>query len=399
MKFFSKKDNSTSGIIGVDIGAGGIKMVELMPQKGRAKLLTYGHAERRAHTDGALIDQPQKAAKAIHDVIKKSGMKATSVNAALPSQAVFHTIVTIPQPKSKKDVLKPLIEAQVKKLLPRPLDEMILDSTVIDKHLLPKDEERSGKSSKGGRSGSEDNKGDDEKDKDKDQKEKKEEETLHKGERKHIRVLVSGAPKVLVQKYVDVFKIAKLELSSLETEAFALIRSLIGKDPSRIMIVDIGYERTNINIVSHGIPFLHRSIKAGGANVTQAIAKQMSISPAQAEQVKFDLALSAQKEQKMPNIIREAVMPILHEVKYALELYDQQDFHEHTTVDKIILTGGSAHLPFLDPFLTEALNISVYLGNPWARVASPEGSQAVLGEIGPRMAVATGLAMKIIKDA
>lgn len=383
MGLFSKKQSQTNGLIGIDIGAGGIKMVELVPEKGRAKLSTYGYAQRTPHTDGPLIDKPQKAAKAITEIMKKSGMKSNMVNAALPSQAVFHAIVTIPQPKSKKESIKPLIEAQVKKLLPRPLDEMILDSTVIDRHLMPKDEPQA-------------------KDKKKDKKSQeaqKPEDILKRKDQKHIRVLVSGAPKDLVQKYVDIFKLAKLQLSSLETEAFALIRSLVGKDMSRIMIVDIGYERTNINIVNHGIPFLHRSIKAGGINVTNAIAKQMGISPEQAEQVKFDLAISAQKEEKIPNLVREAVMPILHEVKYALELFDQQDFHQHSTVEKIILTGGSAYLPYLDPFLTEALNINVYLGNPWARIAYPEGAQDVLSEIGPKMSVATGLAMKIIKDS
>ncbi|OGL94149.1 hypothetical protein A2317_00465 [Candidatus Uhrbacteria bacterium RIFOXYB2_FULL_41_10] len=364
-------------MIGIDIGAGGIKMIELAPYKGRVRLLTYGHAERTSHTDGSLLDQPHKCAEIILRVIKESGMKSQKVNAALPSQSVFHTIVTIPQPKSKDENIKPLIEAQVKKLLPRPIEEMILDSTVIDKHLLPKDETEKSK---------------------KESNEKISQDILEKKEQKHIRVLVSGAPKDLVQKYVDIFKLAKLELVSLETEAFALIRSLVGKDPSRIMIVDIGYERTNIDIIQHGIPFLHRSIKAGGINVTQAIAKQMSISRAQAEQVKFDLAISAQKNQQMPPIIREAMMPILHEIKYALELYGQQDFHEYSAVEKIILTGGSAHLPFLDPFLTEALNMNVYLGNPWARVATPEGSQEMLSEIGPRMSVALGLAMKLLKE-
>lgn len=377
MKLFSRKDSNEQGMIGVDIGAGGIKMVELAPFKGKVKLLTYAHAQKTSHTDGSLLDQPHKCAELILQVIKDAGMKSSKANAALPSQAVFHAIVTIPQPKSKNDNLKPLIEAQVKKLLPRPIEEMILDSTVIDKHLLPKDELKQDT---------------------KDKHEKVAQDILEKKEQKHIRVLVSGAPKDLVQKYVDVFKLAKLELVSLETEAFALVRSLVGKDPSRIMIVDIGYERTNINIIQHGIPFLHRSIKAGGINVTQAIAKQMSISPEQAEQVKFDLAISAQKEQQMPAIIRESMMPILHEIKYALELYGQQDFHEYSNVEKIILTGGSAHLPYLDPFLTEALNMNVYLGNPWARVATPEGSQEMLSEIGPRMSVALGLAMKLLKE-
>ncbi|MBU4452649.1 pilus assembly protein PilM [Patescibacteria group bacterium] len=380
MKLFSKKNTSAEGMIGIDIGAGGIKMVELSPLKGRAKLETYGHAQRTSHTDGSLLDQPQKASELIREVIKKSGMKALQANAAMPSQYVFHAMVTIPQPNSKKEDQKQLTEAHVKKLLPRPIEEMILDSTVIDKHLLPQDVEE---------------KKENKKDK---KNEKPATDILEVKEQKHIRVLVSGAPKDLVQKYIDIFKLAKLQLVSLETESFALIRSLIGKDMARIMIVDIGYERTNINIVHGGIPFLHRSIKAGGINVTQAIAKQMSISPAQAEQVKFDLAISAKKDQQIPNIIREAIMPILHEIKYALDLYAQQDFHDYSDVEKIILTGGSAYLPYLDPFLTEALNINVYIGNPWARIAVPEGTQEVLSEIGPRMSVAVGLAMKTLSE-
>ncbi len=373
MKLFSKKDTASDGMIGIDIGAGGIKMVELSPLKGRVKLENYGHAQRSAHTDGSLLDNPQKASQLITEIIKKSGMKSAQANASLPSQHVFHAIVTIPQPKSSKDDIKPLIEAQVKKLLPRPIEEMILDSTIIDKHLLPQEENI----------------------KKPEDKEKKQNDILDTKEQRHIRVLVSGAPKDLVAKYIDIFKLAKLKLVALETESFALIRSLIGKDMARIMIVDIGYERTNINIVHGGVPFLHRSIKAGGMNVTQAIAKQMSVSPQQAEQIKFDLAISAKKENQMPTVIREAVMPILHEIKYALELYGQQDFHEYSDVEKIILTGGSAFLPYLDPFLTEALNRNVFLGNPWARIAVPEGTQEVLSEIGPRMSVAVGLAMKV----
>jgi type IV pilus assembly protein PilM len=372
MRLFSKKDDASSGIIGIDIGAGGIKMVELSSTNGRLKLNTYGYAQKSSHVDGSLLDSPQKSAQLINDIIKKANMKAEQVNAALPSQHVFHAIVTIPQPRSKKDDIKPLIEAQVKKLLPKPIEDMILDSTIIDKHLLPKEEVE--KNVKGDV--------------------KKDSDLLDTKEQKHIRVLVSGAPKDLVQKYIDIFKLSKLKLIALETESFALIRSLIGKDMSRIMIVDIGYERTNISIVQGGIPFLHRSIKSGGINVTQAIAKQMSVSPEQAEQIKFDLAISAQKEQQIPSVIREAVMPILHEIKYALELYGQQDFHEYSDVEKIILTGGSSFLPYLNSFLTEALNKSVYIGNPWARIAVPEGISDMLNEIGPRMSVCVGLAMK-----
>ena len=373
--FGKKKEPETKGLLGVDVGAGGMKVVELVPEKGRLMLGSYAYSQLKAPREKrtAPLDDPKQAAKMLTRIVKKADMKSTRVNASLPSHSVFHAIITIPQPKDEKEDLQPMIKAQVKKLLPMPVEEMILDTTVIDKHLLPKkvQEPKGKKKSK-----------------------TKQPAALTKNTkpRKNLRVLVSGAPKVLVNQYVELFKQAKLQLVSLETEAFALIRSLIGKDKARMMIVDIGYERTNITLVHEGIPFLHRSIKAGGSTVTTMMSKQMGISMVEAEQMKLDMAQSGEGE--LPPVLKEAMMPILHEVKYSLDLYAQQEFHDHATVEKIIVTGGSARLPQIDTFLKETLNINVYLGDPWARIAAPSGLRPVLDELGPRFSVAIGLAMK-----
>lgn len=369
MALFRKKSSEPVGVIGIDIGAGGVKMVELASEKSRMRLLTYGYAEQvNLENQGNLLDDPKQAGKLITDIMKESGMKATRANASLPSHSVFHTIITIPRPASEKEDIKPMIERQVEKLLPMPIDQMVLDSIVLDKQ-----EEK------------------------KDKKKKDHTPEAQQGSSKNMRVLVSGAPKELVNKYVEVFKNTKLQLTSLETEAFALIRSLIGNDKSRIMLVDIGYERTNISIVQDGVPFLHRSIKAGGMNVTNVIARQMGISQREAEQMKMDLA--EERGGELPPSLKEAMQPILHEIKYSLELYAQQETTPHTTVEKIIITGGSAHLPQIDSYLTEVLNINVYLGDPWARVANPTGLRPVLDEIGPRFSVAIGLAMKDLEKS
>lgn len=366
MKLFGKKkEEVVNGLIGVDIGYAGIKVVELLPAKGRVKLGSYGYSEMEDPSAEhiSLIDDTKRGAAVLAKLIKDAGIKSKRANAALPSQSVFHAIITVPKPKTAKEDLKPLIEARVQKLLPMPLEEMILDSTIIDKDQMP----TSGPAL--------------------------EMKADAKKARKHIRVLVSGAPKELVGKYVELFKMAKVELTSLETESFGLIRSLVGKDKARMMIVDIGSNRTSITVVHEGIPFLHRSIKAGGSIVTDMMSKQMGISLKEAEQAKRDLSLGNDSAD-LPPALREAMMPILHEIKYALDLFAAQEFHVHSSVEKIIITGGSAHLPQIDKFLTKALNINVYLGDPWARVASPAGIRPILDEIGPRFSVAVGLAMK-----
>ena len=62
--------------------------------------------------------------------------------------------------------------------------------------------------------------------------------------KKDYKVLIAAAPKRLVGRYVNVFKAAGFELVSLETENFALVRSLVGSEKTPVMIVDIGSRQT-----------------------------------------------------------------------------------------------------------------------------------------------------------
>jgi type IV pilus assembly protein PilM len=375
--FGKKKEERFEGMLGVDIGTSGIKVVEISPEKGRLRLSRYGYSEPAgsAKAAGSLLDDAPKAAETLRKIMKESSMKAGKAVASLPSSKIFHVMITLPVPKDPKEDLKPLIEAQAKKLIPLPLEEMILDSNILDKDLLPKHEAKPAAKKKT------------------DEPEIPVPEAMPQDKsKKYIRVLLTGAPKVLVSKYVEIFRQAKIELVSLETEIFAVIRSLVGKDKSRIMIVDMGAERTNIAVVDKGIPYLTRGIKSGGAAVTQALAASMGVSFEEAEAMKRDLA--HKQSQGLPAPLEEAIKPIVHEIRYALQLYADQEFHDNSTVEKIIITGGSSHVPGLITYLTAALNVNVYHGDPWARVATPPEARPVLDEVGPRLAVAIGLAMR-----
>lgn len=362
-----------SSFLGVDIGAGGIKVVELGSDKGRPTLLTYGYSERKpGESVVSPFDDVKGAGETLSQVCKRAGTKATKAMAALPLSAIFSTIVAVPRRKDEKE-LKPLIDAQVAKLTPLPLAEMITYSTFIDPLQAGK---APGKEQPPATKPSD-----------------------------YVRVLVTGAAKTLVQKYVDIFRAAKLELQAIDTESFALIRSLVGKDKGAIMLLDVGFARTNITVVEKGIPFLTRSINVGGVNVTRKIMETTGVSEAEAEQVKTDLgnqftptgASGPAAAGTLPPAVSAVVAPVLHEVQYAMQLYARMELTEFKAVEKIVLTGGSAHLPGVPEHLAAALNVNVYRGDPWARVAYPADLRPVLDEIGPRMAVAIGLAMRDIE--
>jgi type IV pilus assembly protein PilM len=279
--------------------------------------------------------------------------------AALPMSNVFSTILSLPISKADKQI-KPLIDSEIGKLSPLPLSEMITYSTFLDGEVKKED----------------------------------------KGE-KETKVLVTGAAKTLVQKYIEIFKIAKLQLQAIDTESFALIRSLIGKDKSAIMIVDVGAKRTNITFVERGIPFVTRSVNLGGDSVTGRIRASLNTDFEQAERMKRDFGELSSAQSPLPGglpiLLEPVFQPLVNEIRYALQLYVGMEFTETKKVEKIILTGGSAHLPRVPEFLSETLNMNVYRGDPWARVVYPQDLAVVLEEIGPRMSIAVGLAMREIE--
>ena len=96
----------------------------------------------------------------------------------------------------------------------------------------------------------------------------------------------------------------------------------------------------------------------------------------------------------LPQVIGRVVAPIINEIKYCFDLYAASKSNQH--IEKIILTGGSSFLPNIDQYLSELLNIKVFIGDPWARVIYPLELKSVLIELAPRFSVAVGLAMREI---
>ena len=343
--FFMRLFSTAESYLGIDIGTAGIKVVELKNEAGKIRLLTYGFSEN-------LLDLSQTDVKTIAKLINKICQQAKTLShsavSALPTFSVFSSIINLTG-VGKKD-LASAVHWEAKKVIPLPLEEMILDWKKIETA-----EEKSYKS--------------------------------------NLKILLTGAPRTLVKRYIDIFKIAQINLISLETETFALIRSLLGNDKSTVMIVEIGASTTNITIIDQSIPILSRSIDIGGFTITKAIGNNLNIGLERAEQFKYDLGISSieSQEEIIPKTIVETTSPIINEIKYALNLYQSKNKKK---VEKIILSGGSALLINLPNYLSKILDINVIIGNPWSRISYPLDLKPLLDEIGPRLSIAIGLAMR-----
>ena len=379
MKLFGKKQPKS--FLGIDIGSSGMKLVELANEHGRARLLTYGFTDNIPDINGKVLFQDTaKATKVLKELLKTTGAKSRRAIVSLPVSSVYTSVIAIPEPKNQEEA-GPLIESQASKLVPLPIEDMVLSPTFIDSVK----KESVLKKEVGKKKGEEEEKKTSDLDVVLAEKAKK--------KTRNVRVLISAAPRSLVQSYVDIFKGAGVELDALDIESFGLIRALIGKDRSTVLLVDIGAMRTNLTVVEKGIPFLTRSVQVGGVNFTKALSDSLGVSMEEAEQMKFDLAMS-----NMSGIATQMVDKVfgqlINEIRYVFEQYRRQEFSDNKKVEKVIVTGGSAHLPGMTDFFVRSLNLNTYVGDPWARVVVPEDLRLLLDTIGPGMAISVGLAMR-----
>ncbi len=376
--------------LGVDLGGSSLKIVELKSVNNRPQLVTYGLIDE---TYNIIKDDSASAraevARHLKELTKSSRVSTDKVVSALPSYSVFSSIISLPA-MSKKELIS-AVRWEAKKFVPIPLEEMILDWEVLEQGESAEDTR--------GEQAAEDAHDDEaeekaaEEDSDKDQKKKK--PSMSSGDKKSIKVLLTAAPKNLVNRYVEVFKQVDLQLVGLETESFALERCLIGNDSSPIMIIDIGNNATSIIIFSGGVPILNRSIDVGGASISNKLVEVMGLNQEQAEQYKRDMgtSMAGQKISDLPQPVAHVVNSVINEIRYILNIYQNQN-RQH--IKKIILTGGSAFLANLTENIEDVFNIKSFVGDPWARVVHPVEIDGLLKGLGPRMSVSIGLAMREI---
>lgn len=384
MSLFSK-DN---GFLGVDIGAHGIKLVQLNKAKGRPQLWTYGIADgaidihlpdmpgktpEELRNEGKMLgasekkmngdkkDTPimygesdprvDKYAAILKKILKEAKVTTRLATASIPVSHVFHTIVTLPKVEKEAEI-RTYIHAELKKVLTRPIEEMQIVHQKIPS--TQKDE-------------------------------------------KYMRVLVTAAPKSLVAFYSAIFQKAGLELRELETEAFAIERSLVGKDTATMMVVDIGAERTNFFIMDKGLPMTHRSIQVGGDNIDGVLSDALGVEKNLVHTMKGDVSQIHWDAETM-GVFDVVLDPILKEVQYSFDLFLSQSGNEGKRPEKIVLTGGSAVFPPLKKRLEETFDMRVFIGDPWARIVYQQELKSLLSELGPRMSVSIGLALRNIVE-
>jgi len=193
---------------------------------------------------------------------------------------------------------------------------------------------------------------------------------------KFRQVLVGAAQRDVVDPLLQALDNIGLNVVALELETQAILRCLLPMDEneaseiSGVLTVDLGATLTNVVFFDRGAIRFTTSIQWGGDDLTQKLAHELSMTPAEAVEQKARVGVtpSGGEIKDTASVLRAAVIDLANRVARVVQEMTVQLGTEQR-VKTILISGGGASLEGLvDVFGNIFVGIPVQLGNPWTNL-------------------------------
>jgi len=333
--------------VGLDIGAGSIKLVGL--EKNREaewSLKVMGEAENKAGLPDEKGNNVSELADLIKDLVSDLKLKTKTVVISLPEKDVVSRLVRLPPLKESE--IKDALTFEAETFVPYPVSEALIDYSVVNRD-----------------------------------------------EAGRMLVFAIAAKKALVLAYEKVFKKAGLELVAVESPAVAMNRVINNSVSSTgsVLLMDLGETTSDIVIARAGDIYLTRPVSVGGEALTRAISINLGLDMKSAEEYKKAYGMRASElEGKIKNALLPVFGNMAEEIRKATIAYREE---WGKTIDLLVLSGGGANMPGLAEELTSVLGLEVQVIQPFLRINTKEVNVPVdLTMEGCRFTLATGLALR-----
>jgi type IV pilus assembly protein PilM len=234
-----------------------------------------------------------------------------------------------------------------------------------------------------------------------------EERSIGDGQRS-LRVLLVAAARDMVNAALAATKAAGLRATQVDLTPFAMVRSLGTVDSTGAMadhgtaeaLIDVGAKVTNIIVHDNGVPRFVRVLLMGGDNITEAISERMGVPFEQADAVKQQIGMAANRgdvvsDHPAARVIEGSAGAFIEEVRGSLDYYLAQA--GSLQLDRIVLSGGAARLDGLGQRLATATRLPVVPGAATShlQIGKTGLSPEQLSYVEPQTAVSVGLAMGV----
>lgn len=334
--------------VGLDIGGACIKAVEITRDKYDYIITGYGQID---------IQSEAERPDAIRDLFDQCRFRSNKVVTAVSGKSVIVRYINMAQ--MSDDHLDSAILFEADKYIPFDIDEVQIDTQKLMD--LPDDDGHGAP---------------------------------------EMKVLLVAVKKTLVEEQAGMLMDLGLQPIAIDVDAFAignayeLNESLSPgiEEQKTLGLVDIGANKTCINIIRDRISLFAREVYLGGNDFTTAITRRLGVELYEAESLKRD---SQDREVEVQEAIAPVVEDLGNEINLSFDFFENQYDGE---VDEVYLSGGGALLPSLEEEFETFFEKRTRVWNPieGLKIKSDNVDIDSLNKSALQLAVSVGLAARAI---
>jgi len=358
-------------LVGLDIGSHSIKLVEIDDSKKGMVLESFGIVglPHNAIVEGS-IKEMDIVALAIKNLFKN--LKITNKNIATSISGYSVIVKKISINYRDESELESTIHDEAEQYIPFDISDVNLDYEILS----------------GGEEEFEEEEG------------KDEERTRGEGTGM-MDVMLVAAKKDIVDDYVGLLGLARINPIVLDVDAFAIQNAFeqsLEETSGCYAIVNVGAEELGINAIKNGISMFTRDSSYGGSQITEAIMSKLNVSFEEAEKIKLGGTNVDKVRGDLEEIFTSVVSGWVQEIKRALDFLSTT--YPDEKIEKLLISGGSCRIPGFQKYLEMETDIPVEELNPFANIQINEKifDPKYLSYIAPQAAVAVGLALRSVGD-
>jgi type IV pilus assembly protein PilM len=215
-------------------------------------------------------------------------------------------------------------------------------------------------------------------------------------------LLLVAAKKDEINDYAAILREAKLKPVVVDINAFT-IQNIFESQYSlpqdgTIALLNVGAAVSSLNIVAKGVSAFTREITNAGNAITEEVRKSLNCSYEQAEAYKMGGGPTQIVPQEVTQIVNQACQGLAGEIQRSLDFYLATSGEQE--ISRIYVSGGSAYLAPLTQAIEKRARVPVQLFDPMVNlgVDAKFVNEPQLRSMAAQMVVALGLSLRCDKE-
>lgn len=332
-------------ILALDIGSSEIKACEIAESAGGVALTGFASTK---------IGNQNETIYAIKEILRHANFRTKKCVTAVSGRSVIVRYVTMAQ--MPEEDLRQAIKFEADKYIPFEVDEVVMDTQIL-------------------------------------------EDSASDGAQPEMKVLLVAVRKSLIEEHLALLQEAGLQSQIIDVDAFAIgnafelrARNQGALSPEKVVaLIDIGANKTNINILKGAVSYFTREVYLAGNDFTEAVSRKFNLDTAEAERLKCEPG-------EQSGEVEEAILPTLDDLGNEIQLsFDYFENQFDRVVEEVYISGGSSRLPGLQRAFEGAFEKSVVFWNPLesVEIKSDRIDTKTLQQYAGQLAVCIGLAARV----